>query len=536
MGDVMDYRFLDLISRRSILKVAGAGALTALVSACKVGDSTGQPVFSNDPFSLGVASGDPTPDGFVLWTRLAPNPLEADGGMGDRVVDVAYELAEDESFSRIVRAGVERAVPGWGHAVHAEIHGLPAGRTYFYRFHAGGVVSPLGRAETAPVMGEAVDRFRVAWVSCSHYEQGFFHAYKDLVAQAPNVIVHTGDHIYESSWGDQIRRHVTQEPYTLSDYRRVHALYRMDPDLQAAAAIAPWLVTWDDHEVDNDYAGDIAEEGHVSVETFRARRLAAYQAYWENMPLRRKAMLERAQGEMRIWSASTFGNPAALYMTDGRQYRSPMACPTPEDRGGNIIPSSCEDLADPSRTYLGAQQERWLNSQFGRTDAQWNIVVQPTLFSEFNYENPEGGTVVWSDGWSGFPAARQRMVDMFANREGSNPILLGGDTHCNWVSDVKTDYTDPNSATVASEFVTTSITSGHGYQDVMAARVPAHPHIKHFDGRERGYGLLDLYQDRAEVSLRVVEDVTRRDGDAARNQAKFVIEAGNPGPVANSSS
>ncbi|WP_019960025.1 alkaline phosphatase D family protein [Woodsholea maritima] len=530
----MDYRLLDSLSRRTILRVAGAGAVAALASACKVGDTAGKPAFQSYPFALGVASGDPTVDGFVLWTRLAPNPLDEDGGMGDQIVDVAYEVAEDEGFTRIVRTGVERAVPGWGHAIHAEVYGLPAGRSYFYRFHAAGVASPVGRAHTAPAYGEARDRMTIAWVSCSHYEQGFFHAYQDVVAQTPDLIVHTGDHIYESSWGNQIRRHVTPEPFTLGDYRRTHALYRLDPDLQAAAAVAPWVMVWDDHEVDNDYAGDIAETPEVSVEAFRARRLAAYQAYWENMPLRRKAMLDRAHGEMRIWSQSTFGALASVYMTDGRQYRSPLACPTPDDRGGQVIPTTCEDLADDSRTYLGSGQEGWLRSQFGRTGARWNIIVQPTLFSDFTYPTPDGGSLVWSDGWGGYPAARQRLVDLMASREGANPILLGGDTHCNWVSDIKADYLNPNSATVGSEFVTTSITSGHGYQDVMAANVPNFPHIKHFDGRERGYGLLELFDDRAEVSLRVVEDVTRRDGNTVRNQAKFVIEAGQPGPVSMS--
>ncbi|PWE16394.1 alkaline phosphatase [Marinicauda salina] len=522
------------LTRRFLLRSAAAGATASLAAACKLPGLERGAAFRNDPFTLGVASGDPTPEGFVLWTRLAPNPLDPDGGMAPEPLEVAWEIAADEGFSRIVRAGVERALPGRGHAVHAEIHGLPAGRAFFYRFHAGGATSPVGRATTAAPWGAALDRFRIAWCSCAHYEQGFFHAYRDMAAEAPDLIVHTGDYIYESSWGPQVRRHAVPEPYTLADYRMQHALYRLDPDLQAAAAAAPWLATWDDHEVDNDYAGDVAEEAEVSREAFRARRLAAYQAYWENMPLRRRSILERTHETMRIWGQHVFGGMAEINMTDGRQFRTPMACPTEDDRGGALIDRDCPERLDPERTYLGADQERWLNYDFGRSGARWNLVVQPTLFSKFHGTDPETGEPnAWSDGWDGYPAARRRMLDLMAERQGrgANPVLLGGDTHCYWVSDVRQDYDDPASPAIGSEFVTSSVTSHHFSHDAFAANVPNFPHIKHFDAREHGYGLMDLYADRAEVALRTVGEVKRRDGYAPRDQARFVVEAGRPGPV-----
>lgn len=526
-------RLIAPVSRRLILGSAAAGAAAALASGCRVaGLEGGAPVFRNDPFSLGVASGDPASDGFVLWTRLAPNPLDPDAGMAPEPVDVAWELAEDEAFTNVAYSGVERALPGHGHSVHAEIHGLPAGRTWFYRFHAGGVTSPVGRARTAPAYGASLDAMKIAWLSCAHYEQGFFHAYRDLAAENVDLVIHTGDYIYESSWGPQVRRHVVPEPYTLADYRRVHALYRLDPDLQSAAAIAPWLVTWDDHEVDNDYAGDISEEPGVSLEAFRDRRLAAYQAYWENMPLRRRSMLERASGRMRIWGQSVFGDLAEINMTDGRQFKTPMACPTPEDRGGNLIARDCAERLDPARTYLGEAQERWLRSSFARSGAAWSVLVQPTLFSQFHGTDRETGAPnAWSDGWDGYPAARQRLIDMFASREDADPIVLGGDTHCYWVSEVKTDYDDPASPSVASEFVTTAVTSHHTNHDAFMANVPNFPHIKHFDARERGYGLMDLTHERALISLRTVGEVKRRDGYAPANQKQFVVERGARRPV-----
>jgi len=527
-------RFLaDALTRRFVLTSAASGAAAALTAGCTLPHTEGAaPVFRNDPFSLGVSSGEPTSDGFVLWTRLAPNPMDPDGGMPPEAVDVVWELSEDEGFTRIVRTGVERALPDWGHSVHAELYGLPAGREYFFRFQVGGVTSPVGRAKTSPAYGSGMEAMKIAWCSCSHYEQGYFHAYRNMAEERPDLIIHTGDFIYESSWGQQVRRHVVPEPHSLSDYRRVYALYRLDPDLQAASAIAPWLVTWDDHEVDNDYAGDVSEEAFVSAETFRARRLAAYQAYWENMPLRRRSMLERASGRMRIWGQSVFGDLAEVNMTDGRQFRTPMACPTEFDRGGNVVPASCEDLIDPNRTYLGQGQERWLNRGVAGSGAVWSFIVQPTLFSPFQTPHPETGeTMVWTDGWDGYPLARQRLIDALASKQGANPIILGGDTHCYWVSDVKADFNDMNSATVASEFVTTSVTSIRGGYEGIVANLPNNPHIKHFDTREQGYGLIRLTRDRAEVDLRVVGNTAMRDGYAPRNQKQYVIEAGQAGAI-----
>lgn len=515
-------------SRRQLLRMAMYTAAASMARPVAAGGGAASTAFLNDPFSLGIASGDPSADGAVIWTRLAPVPLDPDGGMPQHPVEVGYEVASDDQFTQIVRSGRALAKPDAAHSVHVELHGLAPGRPFFYRFHAGAATSPVGRLSTAPAYDAALDHLRLAWASCQHYEQGFFTPYQDLVAQDPDLVIHTGDYIYESSWGPQVRRHSVPEPYSLMDYRRVHALYKLDPDLQAAHAAAPWVLIWDDHEVDNDYAGDISEEVDVSPDEFYKRRVAAYRAFFEHQPLRRRSLLT-PDGMMRIWSQSSYGNMANIFLTDGRQFRSPAACPTPSDRGGRVIPASCPDLQDASRTYLGPQQERWLRGGFGRGPATWNLLVQPTLFSPYNGDTVDGEPGVWSDGWSGFPAARDRLTGLFARRKDSNPIVLGGDTHCYWVSDVKTDYADENAPPVGAEFVTTSITSLRGGYDRIARNLPLNPHIKHFDNREHGYGLLDLYQDRAEVDLRVVQTPRSRSGAGARSQARFVVEAGKPG-------
>ena len=515
-------------SRRRLLKIAMNTAAAGVATPVVARAAESRPVFLNDPFSLGVASGDPNADGAVLWTRLAPSPLDRDGGMSGAAVEVTYEVAADEGFSQVVRSGKVLAAPDSAHTVHVELMGLAPSRPFFYRFHAGAATSPTGRFTTAPAFSSDLDRLRIAWASCQHFEQGFFTPYQDMVSQNPDLIIHTGDYIYESSWGPQIRRHSVPEPYTLSDYRLVHALYKLDPDLQAAHAAAPWLYIWDDHEVDNDYAGNVSEEPHVSVEDFFARRVAAYKAFFEHQPLRRRSVV-MPDGTMRIWGQSTYGTMANIFLTDGRQFRSPAACPTPEERGGRVVPASCPDLADTSRTYLGAQQERWLNGSFGRGPATWNLLVQPTLLSPYNGDEVDGEAGIWSDGWSGYPAARNRLTSLFARRSGSNPIVLGGDTHCYWASDVKSDYDDESAKPVGAEFVTTSITSLRGGYERISKHLPENPHIVHFDNREHGYGLLDLYRDRAEIDLRVVESPRYREGATAHSQAKFVVEAGNPG-------
>jgi alkaline phosphatase D len=515
-------------SRRKVLKWAMIAAASGVASPLASAARAEQVSFPAEPFSLGVASGDPTPDGAVIWTRLAPSPLDPDGGMPQVPVEVSFEVAADDRFRQIVRAGKVMAQPDAAHSVHVELMGLDPGGQFFYRFQSGAATSPIGRFATAPAFTAELDRMRIAWASCQHYEQGFFTPYQDLVAQNPDLVIHTGDYIYESSWGPQVRRHAVAEPYTLPDYRQAHALYKLDPDLQAAHAAAPWSFIWDDHEVDNDYAGDISEQPHVSVEDFYARRVAAYKAFFEHQPLRRRSVV-MPNGSMRIWTQGTYGNMANIFLTDGRQYRSPMACPTPEDRGGNTILASCSELKDESRTYLGPQQERWLRSNFGRGPAKWNLLVQPTLFSPFRGSTIGDDPAVWSDGWDGYPAARKRLTNLMSQQKDSNPIVLGGDTHCYWVSDVKADYDDENAKPVGAEFVTTSITSLRGGYDRIKRGLPLNPHIKHFDNREHGYGLLDLYQDRAEVDLRVVKTPRARTGAAARSQAKFMVEAGNPG-------
>lgn len=515
--------------RRRFLNSWAMGAAAAMLASPWRGSALAQaPRFANDPFSLGVASGDPLSDGFVAWTRLAPEPLDPDYAI-EGLVEVALEVASDEGFRQIVHRDVVMARPDNAHAVHAEVHGLLPGRPYFYRFQCAGVTSPVGRVKTAPLYGSPLSQLRFAWHSCAHYEQGFFNAYRDMAAQNPDVILSLGDYIYEVSYGPSVRRMPVDDASSLSDYRLVHAANKMDRDLQAAHAAAPWLFIWDDHEVANDYQGDIGKVlPGQTPDQFRARRLAAYKAFFEHVPLRTRSRFDAAQ-QMRIYGEVGFGDLVDFTLLDTRQYRARAAC-LPEGRfeGGSILRESCPELNDPNRSILGARQDRFVREQFARAPFKWSVLVQPTLFGELAQTDQQGRPTAFTDGWGGFAPARQRLIDMMAQRRReSQSVVIGGDMHGFWAADVRTDYANPNSETVACEFVGGSVTSKSYNFERFTRILPANPHIKFFDDRTNGYGLVDVRADRMEVKLRHTDSTWRRDSTFS-NLKSYVVERGNP--------
>lgn len=475
-------------------------------------------------FTLGVASGDPVSDGFVLWTRLAPMPLAEDGGLS-APVNVTWQVAEDENFARVIKAGQTIANEQWAHSVHVEVQGLQPLRQYFYRFIANGQNSPTGRAKTAPMFGAPVDSLRFGIASCQHYEQGFFNAYNDMVAQDPDLIVHLGDYIYESSWGPQVRRQATTEAITLTDYRRLHAQYKTDPALQAAHAHAPWLFIWDDHEVVNDYA-NLNDENFMPLEQMRSRRAAAYKAYYEHMPIRLRS---RPHGEnMRLHDYFYYGNLMTMALTDGRQYRDNQACPTPEDGGAQMV--NCSELEDMSRSMFGKAQESWLMPSFLRSGATWEVLAQPTLFSRLYQKDRDGNPASWSDGWDGYPATRDMILRAAEQRRPKNFISIGGDMHSWWQADLKMDYSNPQSQTVGTEFVTTSVTAHSYAYNRFTQMLPDNPHIHFFDDRKRGYSLVNVTSENWTFEMKEVTSVYDPKA-SAQTRKKFVVESGSQGAI-----
>jgi len=508
-----------MIGRRKFLEVLAAlGVAHTLPSRA----ADRKVSFDSYPFTLGVASGYPSPDSVVLWTRLT-------GGLDPRAVGVRWELAADESMKSIISSGETTAEPAWAHSVHVEVPGLAPDRWYWYRFSAGGAQSPVGRTRTAPPAGAPAPRLRFAFASCQQYEQGYYGAYRHVVADAPDLVAFLGDYIYESSWGRElVRSHGTPETYTLEDYRARYALYRSDPDLQAAHAACPWIVTWDDHEVDNDYADDRPEDG-MEREAFLERRAAAYRAYYEHMPLPPRM---RPEGpNMRIYTHLDWGALARFYVLDDRQYRSWHACPRPKRRGGSntIDVERCPRLPAPGRSILGRAQEQWLDRELKESRAVWNVIAQQTRMAQFDYK-PGPGRIAWTDAWDGYPAARERLLASLASERVRNPVVLGGDVHTFYANQLKLDFDDPKAPVVAAEFVTTSITSESWSQERINQYLPDNPHVLLADSRLRGYTRVDVTPKRFQVDLRGMQTVQRRDAPCS-TLASFVVDNGIPGPV-----
>ena len=516
-------RIPDQRSRRDfLLRSAALSATLALPAALWA-----QPRFPRNPFTLGVASGHPQPDGLALWTRLAPDPLNG-GGMPPAVVNVRWEVAADERFRKIVARGEAAAVPAFAHSVHVGVRNLQPARWYWYRFMAGDVVSPVGRTRTAPAVYDAATPLSFAVASCQHYEHGFYAAYRDMAQRNPDLMIHVGDYIYEASWGRRtfVRHHDTPEPYTLDDYRNRYALYKSDPQLQAAHAACPWLVTWDDHEVDNDYANDRSQDLDP-VDAFLRRRAAAYQAYYEHMPLPPGSY---AGGpNMKIYGSHAMGALANIQLLDMRQYRDYHVCSRRGRGGGNQVNTAeCTDLRLPGRSLLGATQERWLEQALTASAARWNVIAQTTLMAQADRE-PGPERVVYTDGWDGYPLAREKLLRFLGERRISNPVVVGGDVHFASASDLKVNFDDEKSPAVASEFVTTSISSFGPSRARVEALLAENPHVRFANGSRRGYLLCSVTPKRLETTFMAVvapEDAQSR----VYELAHYAVENGRAGP------
>lgn len=505
---------MRILSRRRLLAYAGKFSAQALLASLFWDKALARPEPGKPGlFKLGVASGEPEADGMVLWTRLAPRPARARGGMPDEPVQVAWEIAEDSGMSAIVRRGIATAHPDLGHSVHVEVDGLEADRWYWYRFKAGSETSPMGRTRTAPAAGSPVESVKFAVASCQHFEQGYFTAHRHMAAEDIHFVLFLGDYIYENkSREDRFRYHNTSEATTLDEYRERYAQYKSDPDLQACHAAFPWIVTWDDHEVDNNYAGSTNPK-YYDRDEFLKRRAAGYQAYYENMPLRRASAPKGA--DMPFYRRFKFGNLLELNILDTRQYRSVQPCDQKWEE--------CEGVANPEATMLGDKQEKWLYDGLKKSQAKWNVIAQQVPI--FQRLHPKGNRRISPDKWDGYTVARQHLLDFLNRHKTSNPIVLSGDVHANWVSDLKVDFDDPSSTTVGSEFVATSISSrGNGKNRKKRAKkyIAKNPHIKFFNAR-RGYHLCEVTRDRWRTDIRQVKFVAEK-GAPIKTKASFEVK------------
>lgn len=517
------------ISRRTLLRTGGSAA-AGLVLLGRTVPAKAAPPFAGDPFSLGVASGDPTPEGIVLWTRLAPAPLEG-GGLEDEAYGVRYELATDPEFRGIVRRGAVKALPEEVHTVHAEIAGLQPDTRYWYRFKFGRAISPVGRTRTAPPAGSSPAALRFAFVSCQNYTHGYYPAYADLALQGDvELVVHLGDYIYEGPGlgADPVRDHAPQaELLSLSDYRTRHAQYKTDPDLQAAHAAFPWLMTWDDHEFKNNYA-NLDVDPDQPLEDVAARRAAAYLAYWEHAPLSRSR--KPVGQDMNLYRRVQWGSLATFHVLDTRQYRDDQMTSQCGQAERDPVSGYCPVQLDSARTILGAEQRDWLFEGLVAAPASgWNVLANQVGFAPQDSLPQLDRRRFFADPWDGYVADRQRVLDFLKANDLKNTVVITGDKHQNSVRNVPEDYRDIAGPPITTEFVGTSMSSGGDTSpNTSYGGDPNNPHIL-FENFQRGYVRVELDSEVWRSDFRVVDTVRRREDVPARTLASWMVQNGRPG-------
>lgn len=542
--------FIRPIDRRRVLKGLSAAGLIAAPALLKTTRADAAP---GSLFSLGVASGDPLAQSCVLWTRLAPDPLNG-GGMGAVSVQVQWEIATDQGMANVIASGAAPARAVDGHTIHVTVGGLQPDSWYYYRFSAMGEFSRIGRTRTLPRPDAPVQHMRCGLVSCQNFTDGFFTAYKDLALQDLDFVLHVGDYIYESGASANpvlpARNHTGGEIFSVTDYRNRYALYRLDQHLQDAHARFPFICTPDDHEVDNNYAGTVAEEtAPFQGAEFLERRANAYQVYSEMMPLLAANRLKKSQNKFQLYREFRFGLLANIFVLDTRQFRTDQPA---QDGFGSTDPDSAAvenilgeklydptGINDPNATMMGAVQETWLANGLKRSRAGWNVIAQQVMVTPWNLArtarlqasfaiqaNPnltpqqkqfllglvgQVDSIVNVDAWDGYAAARARLLQMISALKPNNPIVLSGDIHSAWAANLLTDFTNPNSDLIAAEFVGTSITSTFASQDprpvdgaVRAGVQQDNKHIAFFDGLFRGYCICDVDTHRWQTTYRAV--------------------------------
>lgn len=499
------------LSRRAFL--AGAAASGALLAAgCSSGGESGSassatttattlpvPDLPGDPFTLGVASGDPLSDAVVLWTRLAPEPLAARGGMPRDVdVPVRWEIQTLDG-NEPVADGVTVAPADHGHTVHLDVDGLEPDTAYRYRFSVGDFRTPWARTKTLPASGTTPDEFVIGQVSCSQYDAARYAAYRDLAEQEPDLVLHLGDYIYEHPGGDVRPGVITT--IDLADYRYQYALYRTDPHLRAAHAAAPWVVVWDDHEVSNNYVSDVPDPESESPDSaaLLERRAAAYRAWWENQAVR----LDPPDGpDLAIHRRFDVGDLATIHALDTRQYRTSLECGS----GGLGAGRRCDTSTAPTTTVLGEEQEAWLDEGV-RRESVWQVLAQQIVVHQWRFA--EGDDAIWNlDQWDGYPAARDRLFESLSRAEGT-PVVLTGDVHSSWAAVLREDFDDASSPTLGVEFVAPGVGSSG---DLLAAVEPVlrrnNPHIEYSEAGHRGWILNTVTPEAWTAEFRLVDDHT----------------------------
>jgi alkaline phosphatase D len=519
----MNRRDFNLQLQRSALALAMAPWLTATAEP-----SEQVRRWRSNPFGLGVASGRPRPDSVVLWTRLLI--IDEDrAAAGPDALRVQVTVYADAALKRCVQKTDVVTDASRGHSVHVHLQNLQPATDYWYRFSQGDALSAVGHTRTAPAANAEVQQLRMALASCQHYEHGHYIAHQEIAQQSLDFVLFVGDYIYESTNPQfMVRQHNGGEPKTLAQYRERYAQYKRDPHLQAAHAAHPWVLMWDDHEVVNDYAND-QDRNYTDPQQFLLRRAAAYQAYFEHQPvLIGPDPQSPQQASMRLYEQFNWGKLADIWTLDCRQYRSPQACRDPVRGGGRMV-TQCDELDDPKRSMLGVEQERWLDQGLATSKRTWRLLAQATLIAPTSIPAPVG-RATYNDAWDGYGPARQRLLQSVVDHKLNNVVTLGGDVHMNVASNLRLVPNDAQSPIVASEFVTTSITSRGMGDNVLGVIKANNADLLHARADERGYSLITVTPSHVRCDFRSTAFPAGKEA-GLKTQASYVVRSGKAGPT-----
>ncbi|WP_328403137.1 alkaline phosphatase D family protein [Nocardia sp. NBC_00403] len=531
------------LARRTLLKggAAAAAAATTLVVAAPARGAA-EPVFRH-----GVASGDPLPDGVILWTRVTVSDAATPGSGVGEAAAVRWEVAADERFTSLVAAGTATATADSDHTVKIDVSGLAPGTRYYYRFTAFGVTSPVGRTCTAPAASATPDRLRFGVVSCANWEAGYFGAYRHLAARTDlDAIVHLGDYIYEYGYGEYGGRNGSVRPHdpaneivTLADYRIRHAQYKTDPDLMGLHALVPFICTWDDHEAaDNSWSGGSSHHNPALQGDWQDRRAASARAYLEWMPVRTSG----SGADVQIYRRLRFGTLAELSMLDLRSYRDQESKPG----------AGWREMDNPARTITGKAQMEWLTAGLASAPVRWKLVgnsvmIAPLVFPPLEPSTtaavttmmgvPQAGIPANSDQWDGYTADRQRLFRAITDQQVGDVVFLTGDIHSSWAADLPVDAANyPGGPTVGAEFVVPSVTSS-SLGEIMKAppRTVAVPveesikginhHLRYVELDSHGYGVLEVNPDQTQMDWFYLTDVADPNS-GVRHGASYAVRSG----------
>lgn len=534
-----------MLTRRSVLRTLGAAGLSAAVgpgllrvpvARAQVPDLPAGVVFDPAPFTLGVASGYPTTASVTLWTRLAPEPLAPDGGL-QAPVDVRWVVAGDPGSAAaalagapsggVVASGSTVAVAESGHSVHVDVGGLAAGQTYFYGFAALGASSVIGRTRTAPAAPTPHLRFAVA--SCQNFSEGFFAALGHIADEDVDFVLHAGDYTYEGG-GANVRAHIGPAPVTPEEFRVRHALYKGDPNLRRAHALHPWIMTWDDHEVRNNYAG-VNRPANADV-----LRAGAYKAYYEHLPIRLTEEGPPNGSSFRIYQQVVFGDLLDVALTDTRQYRDVQPCQ------GEELPCFSTHAYAPGRTLLGAQQKAWLKDLMTTSTAAWRVIATSVPFTQweigglpeaFNDALNATGTPVNDkvyfneDTWDSYNFERRELLQFLVDEGVRDVVSLTGESHRYFWSNIHLDVDDPASPVVLPEFGGTAISSNNGdpENDYRPAVYATSTHIRYNDSDCWGYMVCDVTPERWRTTARMLQHSQDPTLESRRDPNATVVDA-----------